>query len=149
LQPIENLLRRQRTKSDSGQLDSQRDAFQPANKLRDGQRIRLAHREVGQNSARSCGKQPGSFGAKQTLRGGRIADVRQGHGRHGDNELPGNTERLAAGCQDADAGAGMQDRLGQHGARIEQMLAIVQQEQYLAPGEPIGQHRGRPHCHTV
>src|SRR5262249_4127917 len=57
--------------------------------------------------------------------------------RDAPGHLAGDAERLAAGGQDAQAGAGAQQLVGQPSAGVEQVLAVVQHQQQ----QPVGQRR--------
>ena len=57
--------------------------------------------------------------------------------------LPGHAEYLAAGDENPNIGAGPQQRAGQDGARVQQMLAVVQHQQSLPVRQAVSQ-RDRP-----
>jgi hypothetical protein len=54
---------------------------------------------------------------------------------HPPDDLVGAAQRLAARGQDAHAGPGAQNLLGQAGARVDQVLAVVENDQRLARGQ--------------
>ena len=67
-------------------------------------------------------------------RGGAFTNSRLGLGQRGHppGDLAGATQRLAAGGQNVHAGRGAQNLLGQAGARVDQVLAVVEHEQRFA-----------------
>ena len=69
-----------------------------------------------------CGTVPGS-GARFLL---------QRERRHLDDTLPGNSQRLTAGGQQANSGSFFQDDVRKHGNRVEEMLTVIEDEQRFA-----------------
>ena len=58
------------------------------------------------------------------------------------HRLAVHPQRLAAGHQDPRLRAGVEDRVGQVGGGVEEVLAVVQHQQHL-PGSQVGrQHSG-------
>ncbi len=64
-----------------------------------------------------------------------------------DLDLVGNSEGLAAGRDDGDAGAAAEDVIDEDGGGIHDVLAVVDQQQHAAPGqerdEPVAEVSGR------
>jgi len=78
------------------------------------------------------------------IKGGRLSVVRwKGKWRDGTDGLTAALEGLPAGRQDPDMRARTRQRGRQLGARLHQMLAVVQEEQHLARPQRVDQ-RGQP-----
>ena len=126
-----DLLERQRGRAGRGELDGQRHAVQtPAD---------LLHGAGG--AVRGIEARP--------RRGGALAEQPLGLGQRGHppGDLVGAAQRLAARGQDAHAGPGAQNLLGQAGARVDQVLAVVENEQRLARGQMRHERlQGRARC---
>ena len=73
-----------------------------------------------------------------------VCSVHQGEGRHLDHTLARGTQWLAARGQQADARGFLQDDIGQYGDRVEEVLAVVEDENCLAAGQVRHKDRGRP-----
>ena len=125
-----DLIERQRGRASRGELDRQRHAVQtPAD---------LLH---GAGGVRGIEARPRS--------GGALAEQPLGLGQRGHppNDLVGTPQRLAARGQDAHARPGSQNLLGQAGTRVDQVLAVVENDQRIASGQMRGQRlhgRARP-----
>jgi hypothetical protein len=65
-------------------------------------------------------------------------------GRHAPGDLAGDPQRFAAGRQDADGGTRAQEGVGQLRAGVEQVLAVVEDEQQLFALQPLEQRGHRP-----
>ena len=64
-----------------------------------------------------------------------------GERRHAVDRLAVDGERLAAGGEDVQVGAGLQERLGQCGDGSDQVLAVVQHQQQTTGAQVVGQRR--------
>jgi hypothetical protein len=143
IQPLGELIRGQRTQPDGRQLDGQRHSVQrPADPGHGGRAVRIelevrpdGYRPVAQQPDRRVRLRPFAAG----LRGDR-------QGRDGKQGLAVDAERLPAGGHDLYPRAGGQDPAGQRGRRLDDMLAVVQDQDTVAIGQRLGQpvQRGRP-----
>jgi hypothetical protein len=68
------------------------------------------------------------------LRGAR-AFSRQSQRRNLKHALAGYTQRLAAGSEDANSGGFLQDDIGKDGDGVQEMLAVVDDNECFARGE--------------
>ncbi len=127
VQPGGDFGRREHAQPRGGQFDRQRDPVQPAAYLADRGSVVRGDREIRHGAARPVGEQLD-----------RLASVRQR--RHPPGRLAVRADRLPARRHDDQPGAGPQELLGQHGARIEEMLAVIQHQQ-RAPGSDEPGHR--------
>ena len=111
-----DLVERQRGRAGRGELDRQRHAVQTPADLLHGAR----------GAVRAIEARP--------RRGGALAEQPLGLGQRGHppGDLVGAAQRLAARSQDAHAGPGAQNLLGQAGTRVDQVLAVVEYEHRLA-----------------
>src|ERR1700716_380423 len=64
--------------------------------------------------------------------------------RHLKHALTGNAQRLAAGGQETNSGGFFQDDIGQDGDRVQEVLAVVEDQKHLARSEVRDQERGWP-----
>jgi hypothetical protein len=114
-----DLVERQRGRAGRGELDGQRHAVQtPADLLHGAGGAIRGHRSPAAPRRR----------ARRTA-------ARLGQRGHPPDDLVGAAQRLAARGQDAHAGPGAQNLLGQAGARVDQVLAVVEHDQRLARGQ--------------
>ena len=78
-------------------------------------------------------------GEPRTHGGGAVGEQPHGVGRgervDGVQHLARDAERLPARGQHAQAGAGVQQRLGEHRDRVDEVLAVVQHQRDAAPGQ--------------
>jgi hypothetical protein len=114
-----DLVERERGRAGRGELDGQRHAVQaPADLLHGADGV-----------IRGIEARP--------RRGGALAEqpLGLGQGGHPPGDLVGAVQRLAARGQDAHAGPGAQNLLGQAGARVDQVLAVVEHDQRLPRGQ--------------
>ena len=144
VQPRRDLLDVHRAGARGGQLDGQRQTVQAAADLDDGgHRVPVqpqpwAHgaRPVGEQAHRRSGQDGGRIVAVMTQR------------RDGEQHLSGDGQRFAAGGEDAQPRTARQESVGQIGRGVDQMLAVVQDQDRRPVGQRIGQsfERVAPHC---
>ena len=130
VQTVGDLLDRQHSGLRGRQLDGQRHAVEPRADGGDGRRRLGGQREPRVDRRRSVGEEA------CRLRG-------QVKGRHGRGDLTGNAERLPAGGEDVQVGAGVQEVLDEDGARIDQMLTVVEHEQQSSRRQVVAENAGQ------
>ena len=109
-----------------------------ARQMRDDRRHGgFVHREPGPDRRGPVAEQPD--GRVPGGLGGARAGRRQRQRRHRAQGLAGHAERLPAGGQDAHAGRVGQHPAGQPGHRVDQVLAVVQDQQQPLAGQRVGQ----------
>ena len=124
-QPAGDLGERQRPQPGGGELDRQRQAVKPPDDV-DDQRAGLAvQRELRADRRRPVGEQP---------HGGILVK-----GRDDEQRLPGDAKRLPACRHDPQPGAVGEQCVRQVGARVDEMLAVVQDQQGAGVGQPLKQ----------
>ena len=124
------------------QLDGQGDAVQPAADREHVPGVLGAERESGLPEAGPLDEQAHGpvalhrFQGRHHLRAlaGPAQDVilRRGQGRDAVGHLTGHPQGLLAGGQELQSGAGPQERIGQAGAGVQDVLAVVQHQQQAA-----------------
>ena len=138
-QPGGDLLGGQHAHPGGGQLDGQRHAVQGAADVRHRHRVPLRDREAGPGRRRPVREQLGR------LEAGQLRSVPGSvRGRHGERrDLPHgflrDPQRLLAGGHDAQFRAARQQALAERGARVNQMLAVVEHDQRLPGLQGAGQ----------
>lgn len=139
VQPGADLLHRQRAQPAGRQLHGQRDAVQPAAELGDPLGGGRGDLEGRQHRPRPVGEQP------HRVRQHAGADGADRQRRQRQQVLARGAQRLPAGGQHPQARHRPQQRVGQLGAGLHQVLAAVQHDQQPAPGQLLGQDvQGRP-----
>ena len=123
-----------------GELDRQRDRVEPSTDLHDLVGVRRVELQT----------RPGRFGAvheqlhRFTRRDRLQARLRRdAQRRHPQQPLAGHAERLPARRQHPHPRRGTQDRLGQRGRLVEQMLTVVQHDQRLFAREVVAHALGQ------
>ena len=115
-----------------GQLDRQRDAVQALADLQDGRGVGRGECKARRGRGCPLDEQPDGFVLGQRLRAEADgADIGQGQGRHAEGHFAGDPQRFAAGGQDGQLRAGLQQRICQAGAGLDHVLAVVQDQQQL------------------
>ncbi len=141
-EPVE----RQGPQAYGGQLDGQGQAVQAAAERGGLRAVGVGQGEAGRDGGRPLDEQ-----------GQRVAvpcgvGRREGQGRYGEDVFAGYVQGLSAGGQDRQAGGPRQQRAGQRGAGVEQVLAGVQDQQQFALGQVCGERvqgrAGRLHGHA-
>jgi hypothetical protein len=95
--------------------------------------------EVGCGPAGSIDEQPDRFAFEERVERAAPIPLRCGEGRHGPRRLPRNAQQLPAGGEDLQAGAGAQQRVGEHGAGADEVLAVVEHQQKPSSRQVPGQ----------
>ena len=121
------------------QLDRQRHPVEAVAEGGDGVRVVAAELESGCGLRGPGGEQPHRLRRQRLLRG-RSGD-QPGEGERGDapGHLAGNAERLAAGRQHGQVRAAAEQSLGEARDRLDQVLAVVEQEQLPAIADVLGE----------
>jgi len=129
LEPSVDLLDRHGAHLGRGELDRQRQAVKPPDDV-DDQRAGLAVQpELRADRRRPVGEQP---------HGGILVQRRDDEQR-----LPGDAKRLPAGRHDPQLGAVGEQRVRQVSARVDEMLAVVEDQQGTGVGQPVKQPGAR------
>jgi len=138
IQALGELGWRQRGQPNGRQLDGQRHPVQRPADPGHGGRIARIELEVRPDGCRPVTQQPdrgvglvGPFGIRQ-----------RGHGQRRDRAqgLTVDAERLPAGGHDPHPRAGGQDRARERGGRLDDMLAVIEDDDVV----PVSQRRGQP-----
>ncbi len=138
-EPGGDLLGGQHAHPGRGQLDGQRDAVQRAADGRHRHRVPLGDREAGPGRRRPVREQ------LYRLETGHVRGVPwRARGRHVQrrdltHRFLRDAQRFLAGGHDPQLRAGGQEPLAEGGARVDQMLAIVEQDQGLPRLQHVGQ----------
>ncbi len=140
-QPRGDLGQRQGAQPRRGQLDRQRQAVQPAHDLDHGRDRRLVDGEIGADGGCPVGEQAGCGEPEHVgdchVRGG------LGQGRHREQHLADDAQRLAAGGQDPQQRTPGEQQVGQARDSVEKMLAVVQHDDGRSVGESLDQPADR------
>jgi hypothetical protein len=125
-----------------GQLDSERNAVQPAADLHDRLAVALRQLEQRQHQPGPFHEEPDRLELAQLVQP-RRSPVRHRQGRDTPDRLAVHAQRLAAGGQDAQARAAAQEPSCQVGAGSDQVLAVVEHQQDRAGADRLGQRVDR------
>ena len=128
-EPGEELGRRQHPAASRRQLDGQRDAVQLGADAHDVRHVLVREAEVASGSGRAIDEQADRVAARDGLEG-RAHLRREPERWHPPAQLTRHVQRRAARGQDRDLGAAAQDLRRHLGARVGQVLAVVQDEQH-------------------
>ena len=93
-------------------------------------------------TARSTKRRADSY-SRQALDIRQTPEVGEGERGNGPGDLAGDAQSLPAGGQDAQLRTGTQQRLGELGAGLDQMLAVVQNQQHLLGSEVVRERLGQ------
>ena len=138
VQPRGNLFHHEHAHPRRRQLDRQRNAIEPRADLGERRGIRVRDRKRGLHRARPFREQLHCFILDELVQRWQLTRVGRRQRGHAEKRLAGNPERLAAAGQNAQLRVGMQQRVGQLGACVDQVLAIIQYQQHIL----IAQVRG-------
>lgn len=128
-----------------GELDGEGDAVEAAADLQGGREVLLVHLEAGEGRLGALGEEVhGLVALQHGRRIGGLLDER-GRGREGERGdaqwgLAGDADGLAAGGEHAHVGAAAEELLGELGAGLHDVLAVVEEKQE-ALGAEIGGER--------
>ncbi|TQM66661.1 hypothetical protein FHX41_0242 [Actinomadura hallensis] len=117
------LVRRHRAHPGRGELDRQRQAVQPPADAPD--RLGVVAGEPGPHGRGPLGEQ--------------LDRRREAERRHGAQRLAVHPEAFPAGREDAQAGAGAEQLVGEPGRRVHHVLAVVEDDQRLVRRQRLGQ----------
>ncbi len=137
VQPVGDLLDRHRPHPGRGQLDGQRQPVQPAADLHHGTDGYLVDGEPRPHGRGPVGEQPDRRVLQGPLR--RRASRRQAERRDRGQCLAGDAERLPAGGQHPQVRTAGEQLPGRVRGRLDQVLAVVEQDQGPAAGEQVDQ----------
>ncbi len=137
IQPGIDLLDRQGTHTRSRQFERQRYAVEVDAQLRHRGRVRSRQLELGLMALRSLDEQLHGLGGPYVVHTRRRIGQRQCRQRVG--LLTRDVQGLATGGDDRQLRRAAQHRVGKPRTCVEQMLAIVEQQQELAPLDPAAQ----------
>ena len=143
--PVGQLERLQSGQPGCRQFQGQGNAVQPAANHSDRIECRPVRAQIGTHRGRPVQEQPGCGKVPDPLGWAPFGRDRQR--RNGQLHFPGHSERLAAGRQYPYLRAALQDGLDQRGHRFDQVLAIVEHNQHVPPGQPADEHIARPVGH--
>ena len=138
-QAIAQRLGREEAETSRGELDGEREPVEPAADLDDRRRVVVGDREVGPDRARPVDEQLDRLDPCH-LRGRHAAAGlgRQAERRDRVDVLDPDAERLAAGDQELDLGARV-EQLGRHPGGGRDLLEVVEHQQDLALAQAFGQ----------
>ena len=118
-----------------GQLDGQREPVEPLADVRDRHGVVVPQLERRPHRLGPLDEQADRLARGRHRAGDGLAGLRERERRHQPGALAAAPERLAARGHDAEPWAANEQRLRQAGARLDQMLAVVEHEQRI----PIAQ----------
>ena len=138
-QPLGDLLHRQCAYPRGRQFDRQRHAVQRPAQRGDRADVGRADGETGQGRGRPVGEQPDRLVPVRVL--GRLdrAGRRDRHRRYLPHRFRGHPQRLTARGDHDQPLRGVEQALAHHGARVDEVLAVVQNQQQPARGHRIGE----------
>ncbi len=142
-QPGFQLRQRQHPQPDRGQLDGQRDPGQQAADRADPLLVLLGDRELRVDRGRALGEQRQRRVAQPGPAGQRAARGRHRQRRDRPQVLAGQREPFPAGREQPEPGRGPQQVVGQRGAGVEEVLAVVEDHQRPALPQVLGEHARR------
>ena len=142
-QPLIDLLRGQHRQPRRGQLDGQRQPLQPAADPGHRRHVRLGHREPRHHLRRPLGEQPHRREPRQLRQCELLPGVGCSQRRDRQHHLAVDNQRFPAGGQHPQPGRRPQQQVGQLGGRVHQVLAVIQNQQQLPPGQIVRQRGGR------
>jgi hypothetical protein len=125
LEPVGQLLQRDGPQPPGGQLDGQRNPVQAPAEPDHAVAVGVGDGETGHHRHRALGEQLDRVAGAR----GPGPPVRHRQRRDRAGVLAGHRQRLPAGGEHGDDGRPEQD-VGQHGARVDQVLAGVQDQQH-------------------
>ena len=138
-QPRRDLAGREGRGPGRREFEGQRHPVQADADLGHRRRGRLVEREVRGGVVRSLGEQPYRFQLRQPVEWWQGAQIGQGQRWRAPRHLPTYAQRLPAGGQHDHARAAAQHFRGQPRARVQQMFAVVQDQQQAAVRHLPGQ----------
>ena len=128
-----------------GQLQGQWHPVQPDADLGHRGRRRRVEHEPWRRVTRPLDEEPDRLQLGQAGEGRQGLQIWERERRRAPGHLAAHAQRLAAGRQDDNVGAGAQQGGGEPGARVQEMLAVVQDDQQPPLGQLPGQRDlGRP-----
>nr|WP_244529605.1 hypothetical protein [Streptomyces wuyuanensis] len=130
LQPAVQVVEGERRQPAGRELDRQRHPVQPVHDPGDGPQFLLGGRRTGPDAAGPVQEE----GRRRDLRG-ILTGLRQGQRREPKEMFSGQPEGFAAGRQQGGSGAAGEDRVDGVADAVEQMLAVVDDQQAGAVGE--------------
>ena len=131
----DDLLRRQRALAGSGEFDRQREPVKPTTDLDDGGAVIVAEREGRVHRACPLHEELHRLrGLRRVAARGRERQL--GHEPRG---LSGDAQRLATGGHHPQAGARAQQCIGQGGAGVHQVFAVVEHQQEVPVPDDVRQ----------
>lgn len=140
VQPLQQLLNGEGAQPDGGELDREGQPVEAAADLQHDRQVRLGHREIRAYGGDPLGEEPD----RVRLRGAR---QRPGPGDRQRGELQGllarDAERLPAGGEDPQAGKGAQQPVCEHGAILEEVLAVVEHDEHPPIRQVLDEHIDR------
>ncbi len=148
-QAFEDLFSREDSGSDRGELDRQRKPIEPPAEVDDRGLIRVGQLEGARCRHRTLYEQHHRFVVSQLTERHTSVTWRQLERRDLYHVLPRYLERLAAGCDHPDTRRSAKHLGHERGRRIEQVLAVVQDEQELLVLQVIDQDLQRLHRSLV
>ncbi len=122
-----------------GQLNRQRQPVQSADDLGDGRGVLVGEGEVGLDGLGALDEEADGVDPGQLL--GQQRRIGQRQGRHGHDPLGREAQRLPAGGQDRDPGAGGQQPRDERG-RLQEVLEVVQHQQQVPVPQSLCQPFG-------
>ena len=131
-------LYRDGTEPSRRELQRERKTVEAAADVRDGRRVRVVESEARQHSA--CALHEKLHRLRLHERCSRIGN---GERRHEPRYLAADAERLTTRRDDAERGTCTEQRVGQHGARADQVLTVVEHEQRTAVAKRRNERFGR------
>ena len=140
IEPVGHRGGTERAEPAGGELEREWQAVEPEADTRDIGRVLLVERESRCCRRRALDEQPHRLVVEEIGRREVLLGVGDREGRHAEHDLAADAERLAARREHGQSRRGTEDRVDERGARPEQVLAVVQDEQQRARREVL-EHR--------
>ncbi len=136
VEPVEQRRRRERAHPNRGQFDRQRQTVQTRTQFHDVRGVLGGDPEVRVHRNRTLAEQLDRLGRSGVPIAVAAVD---GERRNEEDMLPADPQRFAAGDQDAQRRAGRQQISSEHRALVEEVLAVVQNQQQIARPQILGE----------
>ena len=143
-QSLDELVEAERAEPDSGQLDRERHPVEPPRQLEDGRPVLVRDDERGARLACPFDQQGDGLRFRNPIRRDIRIGRRDRQRPHPDDRLAAESEGLPARGDQPQRRCLPEQRVGEHGARVEEVLAVVEDDEHLAGRDVVDQPGDRP-----
>ncbi len=131
-EPLGDRLDGERAHARGREFESERDAVEPPTDFDECRRVLEGQGESRLHRLDAVDEQAHCFIPEQRIDGRRFARLGNGQGRHRIRSLAGHVQGLAARREELESRAGLHELLREVGARVDQVLAVVENHEELA-----------------